>query len=147
MVFKFSWLLIEAEKDEDEEELDEEELGWLLFICLRYEGQVALTLISKRRIIDDLNGIEVEDIKYINDERHGVIKLYFSNGKIKKETTYKYGEKQGKHIVYYKNGNKKEEAMFTNDVKHGMSFFYDEAGKIKTKKEYFNGKIYKIENL
>ena len=71
MVFKFSWLLIEAEKDEDEEELDEEELGWLLFICLRYEGQVALTLISKRRIIDDLNGIEVEDIKYI-------IKIYFN---------------------------------------------------------------------
>ena len=37
--------------------------------------------------------------------------------------------------------------MFSNDIENGMSFFYDEAGKLKIKKEYFNGKIYTIENL
>jgi antitoxin component YwqK of YwqJK toxin-antitoxin module len=37
--------------------------------------------------------------------------------------------------------------MFSNDIEHGMSFFYAEVGKLKKKKDYFNGKIYTIENL
>ena len=93
------------------------------------------------------SGNLIEEIKYLDGNYHGVKRTYFSNGNVKKETNYSHGEKHGKQIVYFENGNKKEELMFTNDVEHGMSFIYDEAGKVKTKKEYFNGKVYKVENL
>ncbi|KGL62697.1 tetratricopeptide repeat protein [Polaribacter sp. Hel1_85] len=93
------------------------------------------------------SGVLMEEINYLDGNFHGVRKEYFENGNLKKETNYFQGEKQGKQIVYFENGNKKEEFNFANDVKHGMSFFYDEAGKLKTKKEYFNGKTYKVENL
>ena len=93
------------------------------------------------------NGAVEEDMFFVDDEYHGIKKMYFSKGKLKEETTYNHGEKHGKNTTYHENGNKKEEKMFSNDVQHGMAFFYDESGKLKTKKEYFNGKIYTIENL
>ncbi|WP_158839414.1 toxin-antitoxin system YwqK family antitoxin [Polaribacter sp. L3A8] len=93
------------------------------------------------------DGKLIEEIKYVDGNYHGVRKSYFSNGNVKKEINYNHGEKHGKQIVFFENGNKKEELIFINNVEHGMSFFYDEAGKIKTKKEYFNGKVYTVENL
>jgi antitoxin component YwqK of YwqJK toxin-antitoxin module/Flp pilus assembly protein TadD len=93
------------------------------------------------------NGAVEEEMFFVDGEYHGAKKMYFLNGKLKEETTYLYGEKHGKNTTYYQNGNKKEEKMFSNDIEHGMSFFYDEAGKLKKKKDYFNGKIYTIENL
>ncbi|MCL7752249.1 tetratricopeptide repeat protein [Polaribacter sp. Z022] len=92
------------------------------------------------------SGNLVEEINYVDGNYHGLRKEYFSNGKLKKETNYFHGQNQGKQIVFFENGNKKEEFMFKNDEKHGMAFFYNEAGKLITKKEYFNGKIYKVEN-
>ncbi|MEO9571127.1 MAG: tetratricopeptide repeat protein [Polaribacter sp.] len=93
------------------------------------------------------NGVLLEEIQYLYGNYHGLRKEFFSNGKIKKETNYFHGQNQGKQIVYYINGNKKEEFMYTNNHKHGMAFFYNEAGKLITKKEYFNGNIYKVQNL
>ena len=93
------------------------------------------------------NGTVEEEMYFLDGEYHGAKKMYFLNGKLKEETTYVYGEKHGKKTTYYENGNKKEEKMFSNDIEHGMSFFYDKVGKLKKKKDYFNGKIYTIENL
>ena len=93
------------------------------------------------------NGEIENESPYLNGNYHGVIKEYFLSGKLKEETNYNHGEKHGKNIIYYENGNKKEELLFSNDLKHGMSYFYNKKGKLKMKKEYFNGKLYKVESL
>lgn len=103
-------------------------------------------LINKYKVYA-YDGTLIEAIEYVYGKYNGAKKEYFVNGKLKKETHYIQGQKQGKQVHYFESGAKREVFTFVNDLAHGASFFYNEEGKLKTKKEYFNGKVYAVENL
>ncbi len=62
-----------------------------------------------------------------NGVLNGELTRYFSNGQIKKITTYKSGEKDGKIVQYYENGKMKFEA-FRDNGNFVKSTKWDELG-------------------
>ena len=68
------------------------------------------------------------------------IEEFFSNGILKKEGYYQFGNKQGKWKSYYSNGNKKKEENFNKDKLDGEMTEWHQNGKKKEKGIFRNGK-------
>ena len=68
------------------------------------------------------------------------IEEFFSNGILKKEGYYQFGNKQGKWKSYYSNGNKKKEENFNKDKLDGEMTKWYQNGKKKEKGIFRNGK-------
>ena len=65
---------------------------------------------------------------------------YFSNGTLKKEGYYQFGNKQGKWKSYFSSGNLKKEENFNNDKLDGEMITWHQNGKKKEKGNFRNGK-------
>ena len=59
------------------------------------------------------------------------IEEFFSNGILKKEGYYQFGNMQGKWKSYYSNGNKKKEENFNKDKLNGEMTKWHRNGKNK----------------
>ena len=68
------------------------------------------------------------------------IEEFFSNGILKKEGYYQFGNKQGKWKSYYSNGNKQKEEIFNKDKLDGEMTKWYQNGKKKEKGIFRNGK-------
>ena len=97
--------------------------------------------------------------EYLNGERHGKGKAYYSDGTLSFEGEYLYGKKNGKGKVYHSNGKLEFEGEYINGLKNGKGKEYDYNGKLSFEGEYVNGRewigtkynedgnvIYKINN-
>ena len=71
----------------------------------------------------------------------GKKKEYYSNGKLKFDGEYKYGEKHGECKEYFDNGELEFEGNYVKGKKHGkgIEYYKYEKGKIYFEGEYLNG--------
>ena len=70
-----------------------------------------------------------------------VKKKYWDNGKLKSETHYKNGQKDGLETWWYESGEKESEIHFKNGKPEGLATDYYESGEKKTKVHFKNGKL------
>ena len=70
----------------------------------------------------------------------GLIKTYFSNGKIQSEITYANKIREGAAKFYYENGNIRQEYTYVNGKVEGLIKEYYENGKLKLTYNIENGK-------
>jgi hypothetical protein len=75
----------------------------------------------------------------------GLVKDYFSNGKLRAEINYKKGKRHGKAKQYYKDGKLFQEIDYANDLKHGIARKYYENGKLFQETPYDSGQIHGIQ--
>ena len=66
-------------------------------------------------------------------------KVFFENGRIKSETEFVKGLKQGREIKYFSDGMQKSINYFIKDTLNGLSITYFPSGKIFTKVNFKNG--------
>lgn len=77
---------------------------------------------------------------YLNGKLNGVRKVFYNQGAIAEETTYKIGKKEGLYKKYAENGVVLEESNYKNNEYHGLAVFKDAEGKITAKGTFTNGK-------
>lgn len=70
-----------------------------------------------------------------------VTREYWDNGKLKKETHWKSGKKNGLETMWYESGRKREESSFKNGEKDGVSSFWDEEGRKKWEGHFASGNL------
>jgi antitoxin component YwqK of YwqJK toxin-antitoxin module len=71
----------------------------------------------------------------------GVVKEYFDIGKIKWETPYKDGKKEGTGRWYYESGKIKYEMPYKDGKKEGICKYYSESGRIQYEFHYKDGEM------
>ena len=78
---------------------------------------------------------------YKNDKKSGVWKYWYKNGALHYEENMKDGRRvlEGSIMFYYSNGKKKKELSYKNGSPHGMWRTWYENGTLKTEGEYKNG--------
>lgn len=91
------------------------------------------------------NGNVMKESEYYYDKLNGMEKEYYEDGKIKKEIIYNNGMRNGIQLTYYNNGNIKTELRFNLGQLNGRQFGFYEDGKIKYETNYIDGKEYGIE--
>ncbi len=77
---------------------------------------------------------------YVNGQLNGVRKVFYMNGKIAEEITYKNGIKEGAYKNYTENGVIMEETLYKNGDYNGQAIFRDPSGKITGQGVFKNGK-------
>jgi hypothetical protein len=71
----------------------------------------------------------------VYSEEIEVKREYWGNGKLKSETHYKDGMKEGLRIKWYENGKKKSEGNFKNGLQHGLWIWWNKNGTKKISKK------------
>ncbi|AWX69628.1 toxin-antitoxin system YwqK family antitoxin [[Mycoplasma] anseris] len=82
------------------------------------------------------NGNLHSEIPYLDNYRHGNLKIYYLNGNLYSETYYQFDLKNGPDNIYYENGALEQTTFFENDKKQGPQITYNEQG-IEIKRVYF----------
>jgi len=72
-----------------------------------------------------------------------VKKEYWDNGKVKSETHYKDGKKDGLQTEWYENGQKSYEANYKKGKEDGIVTSWDREGNITKTEILENGKVIK----
>ena len=67
---------------------------------------------------------------YKDDQREGMWKAWYNNGKLWSEGAYKDGKRNGLGITYHPNGQKYIEGMYKDDIRVGKWMFYDTTGRV-----------------
>lgn len=65
---------------------------------------------------------------FYQGKRHGVIKTFFTNGKLESERNYKNGIGYGRHFGYWENGNMKFDFIYYDDKREGLQKQWYENG-------------------
>ena len=68
-----------------------------------------------------------------------VKKEFYDNGKLKRETHYKHGEKDGLDTWWHESGNKNSETHYKNDKEEGLSTCWYDTGNKNNEIYYKNG--------
>jgi hypothetical protein len=77
----------------------------------------------------------------LNNDTHFVRKEFYSNGKIKTEATYVTDSIiDGSYKMYFINGNVESESTYKNGKKEGVTKDYYPSGKLKSSTEFHDGK-------
>lgn len=77
---------------------------------------------------------------YVNGKLDGVKKVFYLNGKIAEETTYKNGIKEGMYKSYAENGIVFEESNFKNGEYEGLAVFRNTDNELAGQGMFKNGK-------
>lgn len=77
---------------------------------------------------------------YVNDKIEGVRKVFFADGTIAEEVSYKNGLKEGISKIYSKAGTLKEEAIYLKGEMQGAYKVYDDSGVVLIEGQYKEGK-------
>jgi antitoxin component YwqK of YwqJK toxin-antitoxin module len=70
------------------------------------------------------------EVNYINDKKEGPEKYYFSTGKLASEVTFINGQKEGLQKEYNEDGTLNNDVMYKHGYKEGEKRWYDKNGKI-----------------
>ncbi|WP_310992361.1 toxin-antitoxin system YwqK family antitoxin [Aequorivita marina] len=77
---------------------------------------------------------------YENGKLQGKTTVYYPNGKITEETTYKNGLKNGEDNYFSPEGVLLKQLIYKNDELHGDAVYYDAHGNVSISGSYKNGK-------
>jgi len=86
---------------------------------------------TKKKVIEE---------NYVNGALEGVVKSFYTNGKLLKSEEYKAGKKTGEVIMYAPNGKIVSRKSFSNGKKDGSFVEYDSEGKKELEGKYKMGK-------
>lgn len=86
-----------------------------------------------------------KDVKQVegfvdNGKKTGTWKLYFENGKLKKQSTYQNDSENGEEIFWFENGNLQKKGSYINGKLNGKYEWYFENGQKKQEGFFVNGK-------
>ncbi|MEQ9619513.1 MAG: toxin-antitoxin system YwqK family antitoxin [Deltaproteobacteria bacterium] len=76
-----------------------------------------------------------------SQNRDGIVKDYYPDGKIKTEWMCRDGHLNGETKLYYGNGKLEKNSMYVNDVRQGVTYGYYESGELKSVCNYKAGKL------
>jgi hypothetical protein len=79
--------------------------------------------------------ISVAECKY-------VVKYYYDNGQVERETNYHQGQQHGKNIRWYENGQKYWEINYHQNQRHGKDIRWSENGQKKWEEYYHQGLLH-----
>lgn len=88
-----------------------------------------------------MDGTLARETPFQNGKEHGVSRCYFMNGFVQAEIYFEYGKRNGFSREYYENGLLKAELSYKNDELNGYSKTYHKNGNIETEAFYKNGKL------
>lgn len=77
---------------------------------------------------------------YVGGKLEGIRKVFYKNGNIAEETTYKNGIKQGAYKKYAENGVVLEESFYKNGEYDGLAIFRTPTNQIAGQGNFKNGK-------
>ena len=80
-------------------------------------------------------------VSYQNNETNGPAKIFFRNGKLKREWFNKEGKIEGDLKEYYKNGALRFIASYEDNKRHGKRIAYYKSGKVYYEEVYKKGQI------
>lgn len=89
--------------------------------------------------VKNAGGQTVWEQEFKNGERHGVFKLYFSNGKIHEIENYHHGERNGEYLSYFSNGKVAERGNYSNDELEGVFQYYNADGTLRKMETFHMG--------
>lgn len=84
-----------------------------------------------------------KEFEILHDKNGAVLthKIWYENGNLRYDATYKDGEYHGLFKTYYENGNKAREIEYSLGVLNGYWLDYYESGKLYRKFEFKNGEL------
>lgn len=98
------------------------------------ETEVALEVLTTK---DEQGRVMQEyQLDKIRQTKHGFDKLYYPNGKLARESTYRFGVVEGKEISYYENGQVESEITFIQGRREGAFKYFHPNGSIKQEGTY-----------
>ncbi len=74
------------------------------------------------------------------NKKYSLYKMFYGDGTLHIETSYKDGKKEGKEIQYHQNGNKSCKCSYKDGKKEGEEIRYVSNGEICAENNYLNGK-------
>lgn len=101
-----------------------------------------VTNVYKTVKIFDVNGILINEAKYVNNSPAGQWTYYFSSGKVRSTEFYKFGKLNGEKISYDETGDIIEKEEFLSNSKHGEHIIYNNKGKAQEITNYKKGLKY-----
>ncbi len=81
-----------------------------------------------------------ESFTFCVDKQYSIGEHFSEDGKLRRETNYKDGKKEGKETTYHSNGNKSGECNYKNDKREGKYINYVPNGEISSENNFVNGK-------
>lgn len=72
------------------------------------------------------DGRIINEYHMLNNEKHGVAKLYNYDGKLQDVINFANGQKNGVKTTYDENEKVISTEMYVNDVKQGLSYYFDD---------------------
>lgn len=110
----------------------------LIFATLALIGCSPTTIEKVTKVYP--NGQPESIMFYVEGEEHpSSQKVYYSDGKLKIEGTFKNGLRDGKWTSYYDNGNIWTVNNYLEDANHGEYFMYNQDGSLKLQGFYEHG--------
>jgi len=85
------------------------------------------------------NGILKKEGYYQFGNKQGKWNSYYSNGNLKKKENFNKDKLDGEMIEWYQNGEKKEKGIFRNGKREGIFFSWKEDGSLYLKQSFVNG--------
>lgn len=82
----------------------------------------------------------INSVPFENNQKHGIEKKYYENGKIYEECEWKNGIKDGLTIHYYENGNVMNRILYMNGILDGEYNVYGLDNNIIIQGQYENNK-------
>jgi len=88
------------------------------------------------------SGKVFEILTYSKGQREGVWKQYFETGILKTDGVFKKDTLDGKINYYHPNAKKQLEGMYTNGLRQGVFTMYEDNGKVKETLRYEKGTLH-----
>ena len=85
------------------------------------------------------NGILKKEGYYQFGNKQGAWKSYYSSGTLKKKENFNKDKLDGEMIKWHQNGKKKEKGVFRNGRREGIFFSWKEDGVLYSKRAFVNG--------
>jgi hypothetical protein len=79
------------------------------------------------------------EVTFKNSVRHGLMKTFYPDGKLRQTFWYENGMKEDTAIWFYEDGKIFRKTAFKRDSMNGMQIQYYKSGKVKAKLEFENG--------
>ena len=105
-------------------------------------------LLNNRTVVLEYpNGSPQLKYRLVDGHRDGVMKRWDKEGRLREETEFSRGRKQGKVIYYYANGQIELEGYHSLNERAGVWFGWHEDGVPSFRSEYTNGELKKWEQF
>jgi antitoxin component YwqK of YwqJK toxin-antitoxin module len=76
------------------------------------------------------NGQLSLETPWVNGQKHGIEKRWYSNGQIRQETPYVNGQRHGIQRWWHRNGQLYWKTTYVNGERHGIRRYWKEDGKL-----------------